>query len=482
MKIAMKFGGTSVGSIAALKQVVDIIEQTRQNGHEMVVVVSAMSGVTDLLINAAQQAEAGDESVAQQARQTIETKHEAVILNFLGQTVIQETILAEIQVLLNEFETLCHGIHVLGELTPRALDVISGLGERMSVRQIAAILTQRGLTAEAVEATEVIVTTNHHGGATPLLEETAQKMQATLNPMLMQDKIPIVTGYIGATVEGTQTTLGRGGSDYSATIIGRALEADEVWIWTDVNGVLTTDPRIVADAQTIPKLSYAEMNELACFGAKVLHPRAVRPTRQANIPLRILNTFKPNHSGTLIQVEADQADHPVKGITVIHHLSLINVTGTGMIGIPGVAGRTFMAVAQTDTNVLMISQSSSEQSICFVINTVDVSQVIAALEKELAPELERRDLDRILVHDGMAIMAVVGAGMKGMPGVSGKVFSALGGANINIIAIAQGSSEYNISLVLADADANTAVRLVHHAFELGVSDQPKALGMEIAGG
>ncbi len=470
MKIAMKFGGTSVGNIAALKQVIDIIEQTRQNGHQIVVVASAMSGVTDLLIDAAQQAEAGDESVAQQARQTIETKHEAVILNFLGQTVMQETILAEIQALLDEFETLCHGIRVLGELTPRALDVISGLGERMSVRQISAILTQRGLTAEAIEAAEIIITTNHHGGATPLLEETAQKMQVTLEPLLMQEKIPIITGYIGATVEGIQTTLGRGGSDYSATIIGRAWEADEVWIWTDVNGVLTTNPRIVSDAQTIPQLSYAEMSELAYFGAKVLHPRAVRPTRQANIPLRILNTFKPNHPGTLIQVEADQAGQPVKGITIIRHLSLINVTGTGMMGIPGVAGRTFMAVAQTDTNVLLISQSSSEQSICFVIKTVDVSKVIAAIENELAREIERRDIDRILVQDRVVIMAVVGAGMKGMPGVSGKIFSALGRAEINIIAIAQGSSEHNISIVLADADANPAVRLVHQAFELGVSD------------
>ncbi|MFQ5575628.1 MAG: aspartate kinase [Anaerolineae bacterium] len=468
MKITMKFGGTSVGSVGAIEHVTQIVGKHHHRGDQLVVVVSAMRGVTDRLIDAACQAEAGDEGVAHRARQEIEAKHRQTIGAFLADSPTAEATLAEIQAALDEFELLCHGICVLGELTPRALDVISGLGERINARQIAAIFNASHLPAQAVNATDLIVTDSRHGAATPLVRETARKTCARLTPILEAGRIPVVTGFIGATPNGVQTTLGRGGSDYSATIIGRALSADEIWIWSDVNGVMTTDPRIVPNAKTIPRLSFGEVGELAYFGAKVLHPRAIRPARQANIPVRMLNTFDPDNPGTLIDDRADgnEGGHAVKAVTAIKNLSIITVAGTGMMGIPGVAGRTFSAVAKTGTSVLMISQASSEQTICFVVNTAEVPLVMQSLQEELARELERRDLDEISAQHGTVILAVVGAGMKGTPGISARVFGALGRAQINVIAIAQGSSEYNISLVVAQGDANQAVQLIHDEFRL----------------
>ena len=470
MLIVMKFGGTSVGSVSSLTKVVEIVSDARQKGHQVVVVVSAMSGVTNLLLQSAHKAEMGDEATSHQARVEIAQKHAEATRHFLGETPEREAVLAKIEALLNEFEALCHGIRVLGELTPRALDVIGGLGERMSLHQVAAILNRAGLKAEGMAATQLIVTDRRFGAAVPLIEETAEKSQALLQPMLSAGQTPVVTGFIGATQDGIQTTLGRGGSDYSATIIGRAIEADEVWIWTDVNGVMTADPRVVPAAHPIAHLSYAEISELSYFGAKVLHSQAIRPARRADIPVRILNTFQPDHPGTLITANGRTGRRAVKAVTAIKDMSLVTVEGPGMIGIPGVAGRTFSAVAQTHTNVLMISQASSEQSICFVIPSSEVAQVVEILEDELAREIERRDLERVKWEDKTVVLAIVGAGMKGTPGVAGRLFGILGQEKINVIAIAQGSSEFNISLVVAQGDADRAVQKIHAEFELEKPD------------
>lgn len=466
MLVVMKFGGTSVGSVAALENVINIVKNTRQKGYEVVIVVSAMSGVTDLLLDSARRAEAGDEEVAHRARTIIAKKHEEATLHFLGDMAERAATMAEIKTLLDEFESLCHGIRVLGELTPRALDVIGGLGERMSAPQVAAILTNAGLLAQSVAATELIVTDRRFGSAVPIIEATARKTQAGLRPILQTGATPVVTGFIGATEDGIQTTLGRGGSDYSATILGRALDADEVWIWTDVNGVMTTDPRVVPQARSIAHLSYAEISELSYFGAKVLHSQAIRPARRSGIPVRILNTFEPDHPGTLITGDFQQSNKTVKAVAAIKNMTLVTVEGPGMIGIPGMAGRTFSAVARTGTNVLMISQASSEQSICFVVPTPEVKKVVQVLESDLAREIERRDLERIKWEDNTVILAVVGAGMKGTPGVSARLFGALGRGKINIIAIAQGSSEFNISVVVAQGDADQAVQSIHQEFAL----------------
>ncbi|MBN1218976.1 MAG: aspartate kinase [Anaerolineae bacterium] len=465
----MKFGGTSVGSVNALAKVVEIVKNTREQNHDIVVVVSAMSGVTDLLLNAAHAAEAGNEEAAREARAQISQKHTQALHHFLANSE-RQVVMTRINALLDEFKALCHGINVLGELTPRALDVIGGLGERMSAPQVAAILSHAGIPAQDVSATELIITDNRFGSAVPLIDQTGEKTNAGLRPILDKGKVPVVTGFIAATAGGIQTTLGRGGSDYTATILGRALQADEVWIWTDVNGVMTADPRVVPEAHPIAHLSYAEVSELSYFGAKVLHSQAIRPARRANIPVRILNTFEPDHPGTLITDEARESSKTVKAVTAIKNMSLISLEGQGMAGIPGVAGRTFTAVARTDTNILMISQASSEQAICFVVPTLDVPKVVASLEQELAREIERRDFDRIKVEDDAVILAAVGAGMKGTPGVSGRLFGAMGRERVNIIAIAQGSSEFNISLVVARGDADKAVRAIHQEFELEKPD------------
>ncbi len=462
----MKFGGTSVGSIAALQNVVNIVKKSRQAGHEVVVVVSAMGGVTNLLLDSAHKAEAGDEETSHLARREIAKKHSEVTLHFLGDTPERETLMGQIEAMLDEFELLCHGIRVLGELTPRALDVIGGLGERMNVPQVAAILNKSAVPAQGIAATRLIVTDHRYGAAAPLVEPTAEKTQAGLKPILSQAQVAVVTGFIGATEEGVQTTLGRGGSDYTATIIGRALEADEVWIWTDVNGVMTTDPRVVPEAHPIGHLSYAEISELSFFGAKVLHSQAIRPARRVKMPVRILNTFEPDNPGTLITADTKESNRAVKAVTAIKNMSLLTVEGAGMVGIPGVAGRTFTTVANTDTNVLMISQASSEQSICFIVPTMDAPKVVKALEDELAREIERHDLERIRLENDTVVLAIVGAGMKGTPGVSGRLFGALGQEKINVIAIAQGSSEFNISLVVAQGDADRTVQIIHKEFEL----------------
>ena len=470
MLIVMKFGGTSVGSVAALQQVTGIVKKAREQGNEVVVVASAMSGVTDLLLRGARQAEAGDVTTAGQARQEIMAKHTQVIEALLaGRSEAHASVLTEIGERLDEFEALCHGIGVLGELTPRALDVIAGTGERISVRQVAAVLEQQGVPAQAIDATRLIVTDDRYGSASPLMSATAERSQDLLNRVIKEGITPIVTGFIGATEAGIPTTLGRGGSDYSATILGRALGADEVWIWTDVNGVMTADPRVVPDACSIPHLSYAEVGEMAYFGAKVLHPQAIRPVRRSVIPVRILNTFEPDHPGTLITKDPDGSNQTVKAVTAIKQLSLITIEGAGMIGVPGVSARTFGAVARAGTNVLMISQSSSEQSICFVVPTSEVQKVLSALQEEMTRELERRDIERIQPQDDIVILAVVGAGMKGTPGIASRVFGALGAHHINVIAIAQGSSEYNISLVVAQGDGDEAVRRIHQEFRLGAS-------------
>jgi aspartate kinase len=274
--------------------------------------------------------------------------------------------------------------------------------------------------------------------------------------------IPIITGFIGATPNGVTTTLGRGGSDYTAALIATAMDAAEVWIWTDVNGVMTADPHLVPDAKTIEELSYREVSELAYFGARVLHPKTIRPVIEAGIGLWVRNTFNPSNPGTQIFEQLDQRNSGnIKAVTIIEDQCLITIEGRGMLGVPGVAARTFAAVAMTGTSVALISQASSEQSICFAAPSQASTRVITSLEDTFSTELECRDIDRIWGTDEVTIVTVVGAGMRNTPGISGRVFSALGVKDVNVIAIAQGSSEVSISLVVDAGDTQTALLALH---------------------
>jgi aspartate kinase len=295
----------------------------------------------------------------------------------------------------------------------------------------------------------------------PLMEASRDQIASRLVPLLDGGTIPVITGFVAATEGGVTTTLGRGGSDYSAAILGDCLDADEVWIWTDVDGVMTADPRIVPGAQVIPTLSYSEVSELAYFGAKVLHPRTIRPVIERGIPLWVKNTFNPDSPGTRIDNESSSTPVTVKAVTAIDGLSLLTVEGRGMMGVPGIAARTFAAVASQGASVLMISQSSSEQSICFVIPTDAVPPVIRAVEAEMALELARRDVDRVWSMNDVVIVTAVGAGMRNTPGVAARIFGALGQGEINVIAIAQGSSDCSISLVVDAKSCADAVQKIH---------------------
>jgi aspartate kinase len=459
--VVMKFGGTSVGSAEAITQASAIVEKYRAKWDRIVVVVSAMRGVTDALIEGARTAAQGDDQTYPGIVSDLRVRHTLAAAELLDDPETRTALLKIVDGYLDEFATFCRSVHVLGEVTPRAMDAISSIGERVNARIVAARLREQGLRAKAVDATQVIVTDDRFQQATPLMDQTRGRVQNHLIPLLEEGVVPVVTGFMGATEDGITTTLGRGGSDYSASILGAALDADEVWTWTDVDGVLTSDPRIVSDAHIIPELSYSEVGELAYFGAKVLHPKTIRPVVERGIPVWVKNTFNPTCPGTRIVPEPKNTPGTVKAVTAIQGLSMVTVEGRGMMGVPGIAARTFSAVASQGTNVLMISQASSEQSICFVIPTEDVASVIGALEEELALELARRDIDRVWSMDDIVIISAVGAGMRGTPGVAAGLFNALASDAINVIAIAQGSSECSISLIVSAEQATHAVRQIH---------------------
>jgi aspartate kinase len=332
----------------------------------------------------------------------------------------------------------------------------------MSVRILAGALQSGKIPSQFLEATHFIITDDHFQNAHPDLDATGRKTREAIQPLLEAGIIPIITGYIGATPNGVTTTLGRGGSDYTAALVATALDATEVWIWTDVDGVMTADPHLVPRANTIEELSYREVSELAYFGAKVLHPKTIRPVIEAGIGLWVRNTFNPTNPGTQILDKLDQRKGGnIKAVTIIEDQCLITIEGRGMLGVPGVAARTFAAVATTGTSVALISQASSEQSICFAAPSQASTRVIASLEGTFSAELECRDIDRIWGTDDVTIVTVVGAGMRNTPGISGRVFSALGTNNVNVIAIAQGSSEVSISLVVDAGDTQAALLALH---------------------
>lgn len=459
--LVMKFGGTSVGTAGAMAQAGRIVSQETKNRDRVVVVVSALSGVTDMLIAGAKSAATGDENGYREIAETLRARHHEMAATLVSGPEERKMIEETIDSYLAEFSRMCASVAVLRELTPRALDGIVSFGERLSACLLAGFLRDQGIRSEAVDATELIVTDRTFQNAVPLADLTRARVADRLVPLLEKGVVPVVTGFIGATEDGIPTTLGRGGSDYTAAILGDMLDSDAAWIFTDVDGVMTADPRIVPDAHVIPDISYAEVGELAYFGAKVLHPRAIRPVIDRGIPVWVKNTFNPDALGTRIVRTPQNTDGTVKAVTMIDDLTMINVRGRGMIGVPGIAGRTFSAVARANANVLMISQASSEQSICFAVPTKSAPAVVASLEKALAHELARRDIDCIWSQDELVIITAVGAGVRDTPGVDGRIFGALGKAGINVLAIAQGSSECSVSLVVNAADAITAVRQIH---------------------
>jgi aspartate kinase len=466
----MKFGGTSVGDASCIARTAQIIAKAAKE-NPCITVVSAMSGVTSRLIEASKKAQAGNAAEATAILDTLRQQHEVALTSLISREEERARIRQRMEEVLAEGRRLCDGTALLRELTPRTLDAISSLGERFSAPLVAAAVRELGLLSEAIEATELIVTDAFHGAAEPQMDLTRGISQARLRPLLEKGIAPVVTGFIGATTEGQLTTLGRGGSDYSATILGAAMDAEEVIIWTDVDGVLTADPRLVADARTIPVISYREAAELAYFGAKVLHPKTLNPVVQAMIPVWIRNSFAPEKLGTKITPEGHSIGGGVKALTAIRDVTLISVGGPGIVGLPDVVGRTFSTTAEVRANVLLISQSSSQNDICFIVSTVDAQRTVQALRKEFAQDLAHHKVEHITVDSNIAIVAVVGENMRGTPGIAGRTFNALGRENVNLIAIAQGSSESNISFVIDEKSVKTALNTTHREFGLDASPQ-----------
>ena len=467
--LVMKFGGTSIGSVDALVNATQIIRDAKRDWSRVVVVTSAIAGVTNLLLDSAALAAQGKVDSLPSAESTLREKHFSAADALIKDEKLREQTKAEINALILSLVDLCKAIAVLGEASPRAMDAVASLGERMSLRLLDAIVNDAGIKAKAIESTEFIITNAHFQNAHPDIKVTTEKTRGVLNPLMDEGIIPITTGFIGATPEGVSTTLGRGGSDYSAAIIASVLPADDVWIWTDVDGVMTTDPRIVKEAKTLPEISYGEIAELAYYGARVLHPKTIRPVVDSGIGLRICNTFNPSHPGTRLTANIKNNGKPVapvngqvvKAVTAIRRQRLVTIEGRGMLGVPGVAARAFGAVASTGTSVPLITQASSEQSICFAVPSEAAPSVTSALEKTFAHEIEDDDIDRVWSTEDVSIITVVGAGMRHTPGVAGMVFSQLGNNGVNVLAIAQGSSEVSISLVVDAADTENAVKALH---------------------
>lgn len=463
--VVMKFGGTSVGSADRIRDVAHIVSDAAQQ-HQVAVVVSAMSGVTDMLVKAAEAAEAKDRSAYRQNIEEIRTKHHEAAAQLGVSSHDSQKLIEAIEEHLVDLSDWLDGVYMLSELTPRARDLITSFGERLSVHLVVAALKQRDTAAKAVTASTCIITDENFGDAQPNLTLSTTHSEAVLRPLLEDGLVPVVTGFLGATKKGIITTLGRGGSDYSATILGYCLDADEVWIWTDVTGVMTADPRIIPAARTIDALSYDEAAELSYFGAKVLHPLTMVPAALKNIPIIIKNTMHPAEAGTRITKHIAVDPHGVKAITSMKSMSLITVQGKIMTGVPGFAAKVFGALAANHISVQFISQASSEYNISMVVRHADGHNASQVLRDTFRHELSQHNIEMVKLQEGLALIAVVGEGMHGRPGVAGKTLDCLGKGDVNIIAIAQGSSERNISIVIAEADVAKAVQLIHGIFKL----------------
>ncbi|HKB12225.1 MAG TPA: bifunctional aspartate kinase/homoserine dehydrogenase I [Vicinamibacterales bacterium] len=457
----LKFGGSSLATPASIRGVGRILLEARQR-EPIIAVVSAFQGVTNQLIDCARRAERADGSY-EETFDGIARRHRAAVTQLVKKR--RARVRNEVDELLAELESTLQGIHLLRHCPLRALDMTASFGERLSATIVAAYLDQT-VPSILVDSRDIVVTDDQFTHAAVMFRKTNRRTSACFK-RLQRDApraIPVVTGFIGATEDGQTTTIGRNGSDYSAAIVGAAVGASLIEIWTDVDGVLSADPRIVPSAFVLPQMTYEEAMELSYFGAKVLHSATIAPAVAKRIPILIKNTFNPDAPGTLISRKAvDRAGDLAKGITSVGDLSLLTLRGSGMVGVPGVAERLFRALAARRVSVVIISQASSEHTICFGVRSVDASTAVDAIRHEFQFEFLEQSM-LVEVKDRQAILAVVGEGMKGRPGVAGKVFEALGRQNINISAIAQGGSERNISCVIDEPQQGRALNAIHQSF------------------
>lgn len=460
--LVMKFGGTSVGTVASMKSAIERIVDAKKTHPNLVVVTSAISGATNRLINSAIDAANGDLSTAEKTVHELTERHHHLIDQFVNDAARWLELKMEINRLLNDFSSLCSAIRILGELSPRALDTVSSLGERLAVRVLSAAVAAAGYPSTYVESSQLIITDDVFQNAIPNMERTKARCERVLFPLLGDNIVPIVTGFIGATESGAITTLGRGGSDYSASILAVGLDAAEVWIWTDVTGVMTADPRIIPNARTIPTLSYNEVSEMAFYGAKVLHPRSIRPCVDNGIRMRICNTFHPEEVGTILVKHSDPAENgKIKAITSSHGYQLITVSGSSSEGGMNISSKIFAGFHDNGVSVPMVIQSSSEQSVTIPVAAKDVASVRKILENELEREIARGDIRGIEISDPVDILTVISSGVKTNPAAIAKVLSILVENGIRIRALSYGASDVSLNLIVNSDDTNQAISAIH---------------------
>jgi aspartate kinase len=463
--IIMKFGGTSVATGKKIGHVADLVSESAEKGDKIVVVVSALDGTTDELYEAAERAKEGNEASVREFKLGILKQHSEAVSNAIHSIHIRKEVEQIIEKTIDELEKVLIGISYVGEITPKSRDYVLSFGERLSAPIVWGAIRDKQIESRWFTGKDAgIVTDSNFGEASPLMNVTIHELKERIGPLLEEKIVPVITGYIAATQDGVITTIGRGGSDYTATIVGVALSADEVWIWTDVDGIMTADPKIITSARMLPELSYQEAAEMAIFGAKAMHPRALEPVIKEKIPVRIRNVFHPENPGTLISDnQRRRLINVVKAVALIKDVAMVNVRGASMVGAPGSYAEVFNVLGRNNINIMMISTAVSEANISLVIRRNLVGRALSSLEIAL---LGRGLISEVTAEDDVSVIAVMGANMKGTLGVASKIFSTVARKGINIRMIAQGSSELNISFVVKEKDGPNVVRAIHEEFKL----------------
>jgi len=472
MKV-LKFGGSSVGSAENIEKVVEIVGKAIET-DVCAVVLSAMQGTTDVLIDIAKTAERGDDSFRPKIKE-IETNHQTTARVLLGENS-QDGVFDFIENRINELKSICEGVYLLRELSMRTLDRIVSLGEILSTKIVSARFNSLGIENIWKDSRQIIRTDSNYGFAALDFPVTNKQIKEFFDNT--KANLVILPGFIASDAEGITTTLGRGGSDYTGAILAAALDAEVLEIWTDVSGMMTADPRIVRNIRQIPRITYREAMELSHFGAKVIYPPTIQPVLQKNIPIFIKNTFAPDDYGTLIESEVSDVTEIIRGITSINKISVLSLEGSGMVGIPGFSKRLFDALSRATINVILITQSSSEHSICVAVEEKFDALAKTVVDKEFEREIEVGRIEPLQIENGLSILALVGDNMRNHTGISGKMFAALGAQGVNIRAIAQGSSERNISAIIESKDVRKAVNSLHEEF---FSDGKRQINLFIVG-
>ena len=463
MKLVLKFGGTSIGTAKEIKNVAKILSTVSKN-NKIVTVCSAVSGTTDDLLEISRLINKENKEQAKQLTAKIVSKHKKLVKETIVKADNRKKLLKVLDEDFSELNALVDGMVLLGEVTPRSLDYLISFGERLSIKLVCHAVIDQGKKSVALTGKDAgIVTDSNFGESKPLMDTTRLRVSKTIDPLLSKNILPIVGGFAGADQHGSITTFGRGGSDYTATTIGACIKADEIWLMSDVDGLMTADPKIVKNAKVLPEVSYVEAIEMALFGAKQIHPRTFEPLVTKKIPMRIRNTFNTKTEGTLVTATPHaETKKTVKCVSAIRHNGLIDIRGGSMVGAPGTAAKIFATLADAGVNVMMISQNPSESSISVVVKNKDLDKAVHALEMELLGKI----IKKLEITTDVAIIALIGSGMRGTTGVASKVFGSAAKQNVNVVMIAQGSSELNLAFVVKDSDSKSMVQALHDEFEL----------------